>query len=58
MADALCRKYPKTHYFEASLLDKTLVYLFNFLPSFITDRFVSFYEVGLMRYKVNNFKII
>ena len=58
MADALCRKYPKTHYFEASLMDKTLVYLFNFLPSFITDRFVSLYEVGLMRYKVNNFKLI
>ena len=45
MAKALCRQHPQTHYFEASFMDKTMTYMINLLPSFLTDRFVSFFEV-------------
>jgi hypothetical protein len=45
MANALCLKHPHTHYFEASVMDKTMMYMINYLPSFVTDKFVFFFEV-------------
>ena len=37
MEDALIRRYPKSRYFVASILDKALAYFYQFLPTFVYD---------------------
>ena len=37
MEDALIRRYPKSRYLVASLLDKGCAYLYQFFPTFVFD---------------------
>ena len=49
MTDALSKLYPKTNYLEASLADKTVTFLNNFLPAFLSDRLILGYQGQLLR---------
>lgn len=42
MADSICQLHPQTHYFEAPLVEKGMAYLVEYLPSSMTDPFVSY----------------
>lgn len=49
MTDALSKLYPKTNYLEASMADKTVTFLNNLLPAFLSDRLILGYQGQLLR---------
>jgi 3-hydroxybutyrate dehydrogenase len=48
MADAVYRRYPKSRYFEASLVDRSFAYVSQFLPDFLMDPLKALFENQLL----------
>lgn len=52
MTDALYREHPKARYLEATLLDKTMTYAIQFLPTSWTDRL----RLGFQKQLINMYR--
>jgi len=48
MTDCVGRLYPKTHYVVGNLYDKTLVHLYELLPTYLMDPLISFGEISII----------